>query len=86
MGSIGMLINGVEVTNYKTEDYIYYGPLKSVNILNSGEDYDILNLPKIEISAGVGTTALVQPVGQGSIKNVYVDPQGFNIDKFIIAI
>ena len=82
-GSIGMLINGVEITNYKTEDYIYYGPLKSVNILNGGEDYDILNLPKIEISAGVGTTALVQPVGRGSIKNVYVDPQGFNIDKFI---
>ena len=83
MGSIGMLINGVEITNYKTEDYIYYGPLKSVDVLNGGDSFDILNLPKIEVSAGLGTTALVQPVGQGTIEKIYVDPQGFNIGEFI---
>ena len=27
-GSTGMLINGVEITNYKTFDKIYYGPIE----------------------------------------------------------
>ena len=37
-GTTGMLINGVEITNYKSNDKIYYGPLKSVDILNGGVD------------------------------------------------
>ena len=31
-----MLINGVEISNYKTFDKIYYGPLESVELLNGG--------------------------------------------------
>ena len=29
-GALGMLVNGVEVINYKSEDKVYYGPLESV--------------------------------------------------------
>jgi len=83
IGSTGLLINGVEITNYKSKDNIYYGPLKSINILNGGSDYDLVNPPKIEISAGSGTTALVQPVIEGGIKKVYIDKQQFNINEFI---
>jgi hypothetical protein len=78
-GSSGILINGVEIFNYKSNDKIYYGPLEKVRVLNSGSDYDVINPPKIEISGN----ALVQPIVQGSITSVYVDPQEFDIDVFI---
>jgi len=82
-GSVGMLINGVEISNYKSNDRIYYGPLESLDILNSGSEYDLLNLPKIDISTGLGVTALVQPVVKGSIKNILVDRQPFNIKEVV---
>ena len=33
-GGIGLLKNGVEITNYKSKDKVYYGPLKEINVLN----------------------------------------------------
>ena len=83
VGEIGMLINGVEVTNYKSNDKVYFGPLSSVDVLNGGEGFDVINLPNITISSGSGTTALVQPVISGKITDVFVDPQDFDVDKVI---
>ena len=82
-GSIGMLINGVEVKNYKSDDKIYYGPLESVKVLNGGNDYDVINPPLVSVSPGEGVNALVQPVISGSIKKVYVDNQEFDINNII---
>ena len=83
-GSIGMLINGVEILNYKSNDKIYYGPLESIEILNGGKDYDVINPPVISISSGVGITALVQPVLKGSIEKVIIDPQDFDINYSVL--
>ena len=83
IGQTGILINGVEISNYKSDDKIYYGPLENLQVLNNGEDYDVINLPNIVISTGVGTTALAQPVISGKIKNVSVDPQNFDITEVI---
>ena len=82
-GSIGMLINGVEITNYKSDDKIYYGPLESVDVLNGGSNFDVINPPIISISSGIGTTALVQPVVSGSIQKIYIDSQDYDIDKIV---
>jgi hypothetical protein len=76
-GPIGMLVNGVEILSYKTDDKIYYGPLDSVKILNSGDDYDVINPPLLEFSSG---NAKLQPVVTGSIKRIFVDLQTFDID------
>ena len=84
VGSLGMLINGVEVINYKSDDKIYYGPIENVKVLNSGTNYDVINPPTIQISnPSVGTTALVQPVVSGSIQSVLVDPSEFDISNVI---
>ena len=56
-GSIGKMINGVEIFNYKTNDKIYFGPISDLNVLSGGSGYDVINPPKIEISEGVGTGA-----------------------------
>jgi len=79
-GALGMLVNGVEVINYKSEDKVYYGPLESVRVFNGGTNFDVVNLPSITIEAGL-TTALVQPVVKGKLVEVYVDPQDFDVKK-----
>jgi hypothetical protein len=82
-GSIGMLVNGVEIQNYKSNDKVYYGPLRSITVLNGGSNYDVINPPLITISAGVGITALVQPILSGSIEKVFVDSQDFDINTVV---
>jgi len=82
-GKTGMLINGVEIDNYKTLDKIYYGPIENVKILNSGSNYDVINPPKIEISSGIGGTALVTSTLLGTVEDVFVDDQEFGIDKVL---
>jgi len=84
IGGIGLLIDGVEISAPESLDKVYYGPIKKFNVLNSGKDYDVVNPPKILISTGstigTGVTALVEPIIDGSVKAVYVDPQDFDID------
>jgi len=71
--TVGTLINGVDIANYKGIDKVYYGPIKSKVIYNKGENYDVVNPPLIEVSASVGTTCLVQPVIVGSVKSVLLN-------------
>ena len=82
-GGTGMLINGVEISNYKSLDKIRFGPIQSVSILNSGENYDVINLPDITISAGLGTTALIQPVLSGKVETIKIVPQTFDVEKIV---
>jgi hypothetical protein len=82
-GKIGMLINGVEISNYKTFDKIYFGPLEKVDILNAGSGFDVISPPSIEVSAGLGTTALVQPVVTGTIEDIFIDNQNFDIEEVL---
>ncbi len=76
--TIGILANGVEILSYKSKDKIYYGPLESVQIINSGENYDVINPPRFVFSSG---SAKIQPVLEGSIQEILIDPQEFDIKK-----
>ena len=85
-GSTGMLVNGVEIVNYKSNDKIYYGPLESVKLFNGGKNYDVVNPPSIDIVDSVvsgGTTALSRAVVKGSVHSVLVDPQDFDLKDVI---
>ena len=88
VGTVGKLVNGVDIINYKSNDRIYYGPIDSLRIYNGGEDYDVINPPSVVISGpvGVGTTALAQAVVSGSVKSVLVDPQNFSINRVLSAV
>jgi hypothetical protein len=78
---IGMLSNGVEIVNYKSTDKIYYGPIEKVRLYDGGTDYDVITPPDITISSpGAGyTTSLCRPIIEGNVKEVYVDPQDFDL-------
>ena len=82
-GTIGKLINGVEIFNYKTNDKIYFGPVSKLNLLSGGSGYDVINPPKIEVSTGIGTTALAQLCVKGKIVDAFIDPQDFDIDRVV---
>tara|TARA_B100000700_G_scaffold250977_1_gene281842 strand:- start:15038 stop:28432 length:13395 start_codon:yes stop_codon:yes gene_type:complete len=84
-GGTGMLVNGVEINNYKSLDKIHYGPINSVSVLNSGEDYDVINPPNITLSSPIstGTTALIHPVLSGKIDKILLDNQDFDIDSIV---
>ena len=82
-GKVGMLINGVEIHNYKSKDVVHYGPIENVDILSGGENFDVINPPIIEVASGLGSTAKIQPVVSGNFEKVYVDSQDYNIDKIV---
>ena len=77
---IGILINGVQVRSPISDNQIYYGPLESVDLLNGGSDYDVVNPPIVGIETSTGVGAAVEPIIQGTVKEVFVDPQEFDID------
>ena len=80
VGSIGILINGVEISGYKTNDKIYYGPLETVGVLNGGTGFDVINPPLVLPLTG---NALLQPTIKGSFERIYVNPQDFDIDVIV---
>ena len=77
---IGILINGVELRSPVSEDFVSYGNLTSIEVINPGLEYDVINPPKLSVEASNGgETALVEPVLSGSVKEVFIDPQDFDI-------
>jgi hypothetical protein len=85
-GTTGMLINGVEISNYKVDDSVFYGPLNRVEVFTGGSGYDAANPPRVIVgnpSVSSGTTALVQPVVEGSFSDILVDPVNFDIEEIV---
>ena len=48
-GPIGILVNGVEILNYKSRDKVFYGPLEKIDVLSPGSNYDVINPPILSI-------------------------------------
>ena len=81
VNDIGILKDGVQIRSPISDNNIFYGPLESVDVLNSGRNYDVVNPPVVNIESSTGTTALVEPVITGSVKEIIVDPQDFDIEN-----
>jgi len=82
-GKVGVLINGVEIDSYKSDDRIYYGPIEDVTTLNPGSGYDVINPPVLEFVDDTGTGAKIQPVVTGSLERVVVDPQDIGLESIV---
>ena len=53
------LVNGVELLNYKSDDSIFYGPIRGLTVTGGGSGYDVINPPEFVISDAIGTGATV---------------------------
>ena len=77
-GFTGMLINGVEICNYKSRNILKYGKLNKIDVVKTGQDYDILNPPLLSIddNTGIGATGFVAV--SGNLKEIRILDQGFD--------
>jgi hypothetical protein len=88
-GNTGILVNGVEILNYKSEDFVYYGPIEKIEINSPGEGYDVINLPTLGISTETTNPkpAVAYVEVTGKLEKVDVIDGGFDyIDEPIITI
>ena len=82
-GGVGLFANGVEAYSYKATDKVYFGPLQSVEVLNIGSDYDVINPPRLSVTqdghSGVGASVIAQV--EGTLQEILVDTQGFDYEE-----
>lgn len=72
---LGLLADGVELYSPSLfNESIYFGEIDSVQILNAGNDYDVINPPRITISDvnGYGQNAKVTANMKGELKEVVI--------------
>jgi hypothetical protein len=86
-GKTGILINGVEVLNYKSENVVYYGSLDNITVSAKGNGYDVINPPGFNITDDVGTGATAVCAVKGSLQRIEIIDSGFDyVSKPIITI
>lgn len=86
-GQIGIFINGVEILNYKSRNFIYHGPIDDVAVTAGGSGYDIINPPTLVISdpTGVGATGNLSITG--SLSRIDIQNPGFDyVERPVIEI
>ena len=70
---LGLLINGVELLSPTVfDENIFYGKLKNIQVTDSGDGYDVINTPTIEITDIFGSGAKAFPNIVGEVKKVRV--------------
>ena len=87
-GGIGMFLNGVEVSSYKSSDTLYNGPIQEVVVSSPGDkNYDVINPPVLEIEDSDDSTAATVGIGtgaegvcnvRGSLTRINVIDKGFD--------
>ena len=78
IGNTGILNNGVEILNYKSQDAVFYGPIDSIVVISPGSDYDVINPPVIEITDETGINARANCEVIGKLKEIRIVNPGLN--------
>jgi len=77
---VGLFVNGVEAYSYKSSDKIYYGSIESVDVLNTGSDYDVINPPRVSIQqnghTGIGASVIAHV--SGKLEEIQVTSRGLD--------
>ena len=80
-GKTGILVNGVEILNYKSSDVLYYGQINEVEVTSQGTGYDIINPPRLQISDRIGTGATGFCAINGSLERIDIIDPGFDYQR-----
>ena len=87
-GYTGILNNGVEIMNYKSQNStVYYGDVRSFEVKRGGYNYDVVNPPVLVINydVGVGATGIVAT--QGEFERIDILNTGYDyVDDPIVLI
>ena len=66
-GQTGMFINGVELTNYKSKDNVYFGSIDSITVTAGGSEYDIINQDPVVVNDAGGALVNYNSRGGNSL-------------------
>jgi hypothetical protein len=77
-GYTGILVNGVEILNYKSKDKVIYGPIEDVEVVANGSNYDIINPPNLIIEDNIGSGATCYCGVSGSLQEIRIVDRGFD--------
>ena len=77
-GATGILVNGTEILNYKSGDVIFYGGVKSIDVLEGGKEYDVVNPPRVTIESTTGIGASATANVKGKFQRIDVLDGGFD--------
>jgi hypothetical protein len=79
-GGVGIFKNGIPIINYKSFDKVYYGPIESIDVINSGVDYNLYNPPQFKITYnGVEHSEIkILPRLTGKVINLKVNDPGYD--------
>jgi hypothetical protein len=77
-GFTGILVNGVEILNYKSNDVIFYGPIQRVDVTSGGSDYDVINPPVLSVSDTHGSGFSGYCEVEGVLERIDVIDGGFD--------
>ena len=80
-GAIGILINGVEVLNYKSKDIVHTGKIEKIEVTSPGNNFDVINPPVLSISDPVGTGATGFLSISGSLREIQIIDRGFDFTE-----
>ena len=77
-GQTGILINGVEILNYKSPNKVIYGDIVGFELSNKGDNYDVINPPILRVSDSVGSGATGVVAVNGKLERIDVIDTGFD--------
>ena len=82
-----MLVNGTEISNYKSGDVIFFGGVESIDVLEGGSGYDIINPPRVDVESLAGTGVSATAVIKGQIERIDIIDPGFDyVDPPVVEI
>ena len=90
----GILLDGVEILNYKSTDKIHYGQVRDVDVIDGGDGYDVISPPLVHIedltgdlTIPIGTGATGNAAVSGNLKEIRILDSGFDyIEKPFVSI
>ena len=79
---VGLLINGVEILSPTLfDENIYYGSISSIDVTNVGEDYDVIDVPPIEIQDDTGSGVKAHVNLSGTVREVKILNSGYGYQE-----
>ena len=77
-GPIGLSLNGVEYHSPISNDSVFYGQIDEIEVLDSGDNYNVIQPPSLSILDDNGNGCLANANFSGSVSEIVLDKKGFD--------